>query len=81
MLLNVINNVNVKEKKRKCEENHFSLSKNNSFGFKMALSNVLLLSQIAGYVIALILSLCIIVPMSLHQDEFRLDFTSIICDY
>ncbi|XP_012275677.1 transmembrane protein 179 [Orussus abietinus] len=37
----------------------------------MALSNILLLSQIAGYVVALILSLCIIVPMSLHQDEFR----------
>ncbi|KAF4520688.1 hypothetical protein B566_EDAN006364 [Ephemera danica] len=37
----------------------------------MALTNVLLLSQLAGYVIALILSLCITVPMSLHQDEFR----------
>ncbi|KAJ8723607.1 hypothetical protein PYW07_007587 [Mythimna separata] len=37
----------------------------------MALTNVLLLSQIAGYVIGLILSLCIIVPMSMHQDEFK----------
>lgn len=37
----------------------------------MALTNVLLLSQIAGYVIALILSLCIIVPMSLQQDDFK----------
>ncbi|XP_034940046.1 transmembrane protein 179 [Chelonus insularis] len=37
----------------------------------MALTNILLISQIAGYVVALILSLCIIVPMSLHQDEFR----------
>ncbi|XP_020297093.1 transmembrane protein 179 [Pseudomyrmex gracilis] len=37
----------------------------------MALTNILLLSQIAGYVVALILSICIIVPMSLHQDEFR----------
>ncbi|XP_077258022.1 transmembrane protein 179 [Temnothorax americanus] len=37
----------------------------------MALSNILLLSQIAGYVVALILSLCIVVPMSLHRDEFR----------
>ncbi|KYM97611.1 PREDICTED: transmembrane protein 179 [Cyphomyrmex costatus] len=37
----------------------------------MALLNILLLSQIAGYVVALILSLCIIVPMSLHQEEFR----------
>jgi len=37
----------------------------------MALTNILLVSQIAGYVIALILSLCITVPMSLHQDEFR----------
>ncbi|CAH0385908.1 unnamed protein product [Bemisia tabaci] len=34
-------------------------------------SNMLLLSQIAGYVIALILSLCITIPMALHQDEFR----------
>jgi hypothetical protein len=38
----------------------------------MALSNIVLISQIAGYVIAFILSLCIVVPMSLHQDEFRL---------
>ncbi|XP_060528426.1 transmembrane protein 179 [Cylas formicarius] len=37
----------------------------------MALTNILLLSQIAGYVIALILSLCIIVPMSLQQDDFK----------
>lgn len=37
----------------------------------MALSNIVLLSQVAGYVVALILSLCVIVPMSLHQDEFR----------
>ncbi|XP_037963408.2 transmembrane protein 179 [Plutella xylostella] len=36
----------------------------------MALTNVLLLSQIAGYIISLILSLCIIVPMSMHQHEF-----------
>ncbi|XP_013190948.1 transmembrane protein 179 [Amyelois transitella] len=36
----------------------------------MALTNVLLLSQIAGYIISLILSLCITVPMSMHQDEF-----------
>ncbi|XP_073987203.1 transmembrane protein 179 [Rhodnius prolixus] len=33
--------------------------------------NLILLSQIAGYVIAFILSLCIAVPMSMHQDEFR----------
>nr|BAN20782.1 conserved hypothetical protein [Riptortus pedestris] len=36
----------------------------------MALNNVILLSQMAGYVIAFILSLCIAVPMTLHQDEF-----------
>ncbi|VVC87813.1 unnamed protein product [Leptidea sinapis] len=36
----------------------------------MALTNVLLLSQIAGYVIGLILSLCIMVPLSMHQNEF-----------
>lgn len=38
----------------------------------MALSNIILLCQVAGYVIACILSLCIVVPMSLHQDEFKL---------
>lgn len=37
----------------------------------MALTNVLLISQVAGYVATLILSLCVIVPMSLHQDEFK----------
>lgn len=37
----------------------------------MAFSNIVLLSQIAGYVVALILSLCIVVPMSMHQDEFK----------
>lgn len=37
----------------------------------MALSNVLLLSQIAGHVVALILSLCIVVPLSLHLDHFK----------
>ncbi|XP_045483127.1 transmembrane protein 179 [Harmonia axyridis] len=37
----------------------------------MALRNIILLSQIAGYVVAFILSLCIVVPMSFHQDEFR----------
>lgn len=37
----------------------------------MALNNVILLSQMAGYVIAFILSQCIAVPMTLHQDEFR----------
>lgn len=42
-----------------------------SLFWNMALTNILLLSQIAGYVVALILSICIIVPMSLHQDEFR----------
>ncbi|XP_076656653.1 transmembrane protein 179 [Halictus rubicundus] len=37
----------------------------------MALTNILLLSQISGYIVAFILSLCIIIPMGLHQDEFR----------
>ncbi|XP_066245959.1 transmembrane protein 179 [Euwallacea similis] len=37
----------------------------------MALTNILLLSQIAGHVVALILSLCIVVPMSLQQDDFK----------
>lgn len=37
----------------------------------MAITNVLLVSQIAGYVIAFILSLCIILPMSLHQEDFK----------
>lgn len=37
----------------------------------MALTNVLLLSQIAGYLMGLILSFCIVVPMSMHQNEFN----------
>ncbi|KAK6635266.1 hypothetical protein RUM44_000517 [Polyplax serrata] len=37
----------------------------------MAIRNILLLSQLTGYIIALILSLCITIPMSLHQDEFK----------
>ncbi len=36
--------------------------------------NVLLISQISGYVISSILSLCVIIPMSLHQEEFRYVF-------
>lgn len=38
---------------------------------KMALSNIIMLSQIAGHVVVLILSLCILVPMSMHVHEFR----------
>ncbi|CAB3248615.1 unnamed protein product [Arctia plantaginis] len=37
----------------------------------MALTNVLLLSQIAGHVIGLIVSLCMIVPMSMHLHDFK----------
>lgn len=48
----------------------FSLSRSPSTS-TMALTNVLLLSQIAGYVMGLILSLCVVVPMSMHQDEFK----------
>nr|CAG4644228.1 EOG090X0BKO [Lepidurus arcticus] len=33
--------------------------------------NKLLVTQVTGYVIAFILSLCITVPVSLHQDDFR----------
>nr|CAG4652094.1 EOG090X0BKO [Triops cancriformis] len=33
--------------------------------------NILLVTQVTGYVIAFILSLCITVPVSLHQDDFR----------
>lgn len=37
----------------------------------MAISNVnLLLSQIAGHVVVVILSLCIVVPMIFHQKDF-----------
>jgi len=35
------------------------------------LSNILLLCQVAGYVIAFLLSLCIIIPLSVNQDQFR----------
>jgi len=38
---------------------------------KMAIGNVLLLSQLAGNIVALILSLCIIIPMSIHEGDFR----------
>lgn len=37
----------------------------------MALNNVVLISQLSAYVIAFMLSLCITIPMSLHQEEFR----------
>ncbi|XP_053698064.1 transmembrane protein 179 [Sabethes cyaneus] len=37
----------------------------------MALSNVLILSQVAGHVIALILSICIFIPLSLHMHSFN----------
>lgn len=37
----------------------------------MALSNVLILSQIAAHVVVLILSLCIIIPMLYHVSEFN----------
>ncbi|CAD7084691.1 unnamed protein product [Hermetia illucens] len=36
----------------------------------MALANVLTLSQIAGHVILFILSLCMIIPMTMHLHEF-----------
>uniref|UniRef100_A0A6B2E9Q4 Transmembrane protein 179 n=1 Tax=Phlebotomus kandelakii TaxID=1109342 RepID=A0A6B2E9Q4_9DIPT len=37
----------------------------------MALTNVLLLSQIAGNAVAFVLSLCILAPLSLHVHEFN----------
>lgn len=37
----------------------------------MALSNVLILSQIAGHVVVLILSLCIMTPMIYHVQDFN----------
>jgi len=37
---------------------------------KMALANVLQLSQIAGHVILFILSLCIVVPLFINLDQF-----------
>lgn len=45
--------------------------RNHTHHRTMALANVLLLSQIAGHVVALILSLCIFVPLSLHLDHFK----------
>ena len=41
------------------------------FKKKMALENVVLLSQLATYFIGFILSLCLFVPMSLHMHDFR----------
>ncbi|OXA42648.1 transmembrane protein 179 [Folsomia candida] len=37
----------------------------------MGLSNILLLSQLTGHIVTLILSLCITIPMSIHEDDFR----------
>jgi len=37
----------------------------------MAIGNILLLSQLTGNIIIVILSLCMIIPISIHQDEFR----------
>ncbi|XP_058464798.1 transmembrane protein 179 [Malaya genurostris] len=37
----------------------------------MALSNVLILSQVAGHVFALILSLCVFIPLSVHVHSFN----------
>ncbi|GAB0100469.1 Transmembrane protein 179 [Sergentomyia squamirostris] len=37
----------------------------------MALTNVLLLSQIAGNAVAFVLSLCVLAPLSLHVSEFN----------
>ncbi|XP_031628343.1 transmembrane protein 179 [Contarinia nasturtii] len=37
----------------------------------MALSNVLILSQIAGHIVVFILSLCIVVPMLCHVRDFN----------
>lgn len=37
----------------------------------MALSNVLILSQIAGHFVILTLSLCILVPMLYHVQDFN----------
>ncbi|CAG7836905.1 unnamed protein product [Allacma fusca] len=36
----------------------------------MGFSNVLLLSQLTGHIVALILSLCITIPMGIHQEDF-----------
>lgn len=37
---------------------------------KMALANVLLLSQISGHVLLFILSLCIVLPLSINLNQF-----------
>ncbi|XP_071535017.1 transmembrane protein 179 [Panulirus ornatus] len=37
----------------------------------MGLSNVLVLSQVTTYILALLLALCIIIPISFHLSDFR----------
>ncbi|ODN00847.1 Transmembrane protein [Orchesella cincta] len=37
----------------------------------MGFANILLLSQLTGNILSLILSLCIIIPISIHQNDFR----------
>lgn len=37
----------------------------------MAIANVLLLSQAAGYLVAFVLSMCAMVPMFMHEANFK----------
>lgn len=62
-----------KPKKKKKFVINFSVVQANEQTNKhtMALSNVLILSQIAGHVVVLILSLCIITPMIYHVQDFN----------
>lgn len=37
----------------------------------MGLNNVLLISQITGHIVALTLSVCVIIPMIMHNSKFK----------
>lgn len=38
---------------------------------KMALNNVLLISQITGHIMAMVLSMCVVIPMFMHNSKFK----------
>lgn len=37
----------------------------------MALNNVLLISQITGHIMAMVLSMCVVIPMFMHNSKFK----------
>ena len=42
-------------------------------------TNFILYIQLTGYCIAAILSLCVTIPMSMHQDNFKVSYNTAKC--